>query len=100
MNWFSPRSAPFRPPPISENTLNAALRRLRLHHRPSHVPWIPCVGPSLLNESGRWDPDAIEAELGHVGADQIRKAYHRALYWEERVKMAQWWAEWVKSMLR
>ena len=35
-----------------------------------------------------WNPDAIEAELAHVGADQVRKAYHRALYWDERVKMA------------
>ncbi|TIM33709.1 MAG: hypothetical protein E5Y61_15525 [Mesorhizobium sp.] len=24
---------------------------------------------TLLNESGKWQPDAIEAELGHVGAD-------------------------------
>ena len=48
---------------------------------------------SLLNESGKWNPDAVEAELAHVGADQVRKAYHRATYWEERVKMAAWWAE-------
>ena len=39
-----------------------------------------------------WDKDAIEAELAHVGADQVRRAYHRALYWDERVKMAEWWA--------
>ena len=47
---------------------------------------------SLLHESGKWHADAIEAELGHLGADEVRKAYHRARYWDERVKMAEWWA--------
>ena len=47
---------------------------------------------SLLNESNKWHPDAIEAELAHMGADQVRKAYHRATYWDQRVEMAEWWA--------
>jgi hypothetical protein len=47
---------------------------------------------SLLNESGKWHPDAIEAELAHVGDNHVRKAYHRATYWDERVRMAEWWA--------
>jgi integrase len=50
---------------------------------------------SLLNESGLWNRDAIEVELAHVGADQVRRAYHRAAYWDERVKMAAWWAGFV-----
>ena len=47
---------------------------------------------TLLNESGLWPADAIEAELGHVSGDEVRRAYHRALYWEERVKMCAFWA--------
>jgi len=53
---------------------------------------------SLLNESGKWNPDAIESELAHMGADQVRRAYHRATYWEERVKMADWWAREIAGM--
>ncbi|GGD02269.1 hypothetical protein GCM10011335_01160 [Aureimonas glaciei] len=41
---------------------------------------------SLLSESGQWPADAIEAELGHVGADEVRRAYHRAAYWDERLR--------------
>lgn len=46
-----------------------------------------------------WNPDAIEAELGHMGADEVRRAYHRATYWEERVKMANWWAGEIGAMI-
>lgn len=78
---------------MSENTMNSALRRMGFTQQEATSHGFRASASSLLNESGKWSPDAIEAELAHVGADEIRKAYHRALYWEERVKMADWWAE-------
>lgn len=79
--------------PMSENTFNGALRRLGFAKNEVTAHGFRASASSLLNESGHWSPDAIEAELGHVGADQVRKAYHRALYWDERVKMADWWCD-------
>ncbi|WP_394693072.1 tyrosine-type recombinase/integrase [Hyphobacterium sp.] len=79
--------------PISENTLNQALRRMGFDKDEHTSHGFRASASSLLNESGRWNADAIEAELGHVGADEVRRAYHRARYWEERVKMADWWAD-------
>lgn len=81
-----------RDKPISENTLNQALRRMGFEKDQHTSHGFRASASSLLNESGLWDSDAIEAELAHVGADQVRRAYHRALYWDERVKMAEWWA--------
>ncbi len=78
--------------PISENTLNAALRRLGYSGDEATAHGFRATASTLLNECGRWSPDAIEVELGHVGADEVRRAYHRALYWDERSKMAAWWA--------
>ena len=78
--------------PMSENTLNHALRRMGYDKTQVTAHGFRASASSLLNESGKWNPDAIEAELAHVGADEVRKAYHRAAYWEERVKMADWWA--------
>ena len=78
--------------PISENTLNGALRRMAYAKEEMTAHGFRASASSLLNESGQWNADAIEAELAHVGADQVRKAYHRATYWEERVRMAEWWA--------
>lgn len=83
--------------PLSENTLNAALRRMGYSGDEATAHGFRATASSLLNESGKWSADAIEAELGHVGADEVRRAYHRALYWEERQKMADWWSDQLES---
>jgi integrase len=77
--------------PISENTLNGALRRMGFAKEEMTAHGFRASASSILNESGQFNSDAIEAELAHAGADQVRKAYHRATYWAERVKMAEWW---------
>ncbi len=88
---FPSTASRFRP--MSENTLNGALRRLGFTGDEVTSHGFRATASSLLNESGKWSSDAIEAELAHVGADEVRRAYHRALYWDDRVKMAQWWAD-------
>jgi integrase len=79
--------------PISENTLNAALRRLGYGKEEMTSHGFRAAASSLLNESGKWNPDAIEAQLAHVEGNAIRKAYARAEYWDERVRMMAWWAD-------
>lgn len=76
--------------PLSENTFNASLRRLGYGSEDHVAHGFRASASSLLNESGKWRADAIEAELAHTGADLVRKAYHRATYWEQRVEMAEW----------
>ncbi len=78
--------------PLSENTMNAALRRMGFCNTEATSHGFRASASSLLNEAGLWNADAIEVELGHVDADNVRRAYHRALYWDERVKMTEWWA--------
>lgn len=79
--------------PISENTLNAALRRLGYGKDEATAHGFRATASTILNESGKWTPDAIERELGHVEADEVRRAYARGAHWDERVRMAQWWAD-------
>ena len=84
--------------PISENAFNGALRRLGFTKDEMTSHGFRSSASSLLNESGKWSPDAIEAELAHIGADEVRRAYNRAQYWEERLQMAEWWAEEIQRM--
>ncbi|ATU90622.1 tyrosine-type recombinase/integrase [Phyllobacterium zundukense] len=84
--------------PISENTLNSALRLMGFTQDEMTSHGFRASASSILNESGLWSADAIEAELAHVGADLVRRAYHRAQYWDERVKMADWWAKEIDAM--
>lgn len=87
---FSSQTASHRP--ISENTLNGALRRLGYTREQMTSHGFRATASTLLNQSGLWSPDAIERELGHVEGNAVRRAYNRANHWEERVRMADWWA--------
>lgn len=78
---------------ISENTLNAALRRLDYTKDMMTAHGFRTAASSILNESGLWNPDAIEAQLAHVESSAVRRAYARAEYWDERVRMMDWWAD-------
>ena len=53
---------------------------------------------SLLNESGKWHPDAIERQLAHIEGNSVRAAYARGEHWDERVSMMQWWADYLDEL--
>ena len=78
---------------MSENTLNAALRRMGFKNEDMTSHGFRASASSMLNESGIWNADAIERQLAHVDGDSVRRAYARAEFWDERVKMMKWWAD-------
>ena len=86
--------------PISDNTLNAALRRLGYAKDEATAHGFRASASSLLNECGRWHPDAIERQLGHVESNDVRAAYARGEHWNERVSMMQWWADNLDGLRR
>lgn len=84
--------------PISENTTNAALRRLGYSVDEATSHGFRATASTLLNECGLWSADVIERALAHVEKDDVRRAYARGEHWDERVKMAQWWADELDAM--
>jgi len=78
--------------PISENAVNQALRRMG-YGGTMTAHGFRSTASSLLNESKLWHPDAIERALAHEEEDAVRAAYNRTDYWDERVKMMQWWSD-------
>ncbi len=77
---------------MSENTINAALRRLGYTKDEMTGHGFRSAASTILNESGLWNADAIERQLAHIDADSVRRAYSRADFWDERVHMMAWWA--------
>ena len=85
--------------PMSENTLNAALRRLGYSKDQMTAHGFRGMASTRLNEMGRWNPDAIERQLAHQETDDVRRAYmHAAEFWPERVKMMQAWADYLDEL--
>ncbi|WP_257549271.1 site-specific integrase [Sphingopyxis sp. DBS4] len=79
--------------PICENNLNNALRRLGYEGDEMTAHGFRAMASTLLNQSSLWNQDAIERALAHYDPDPVRAAYNRASYWDERVRMAQWWSD-------
>jgi integrase len=84
--------------PMSENTINAGLRRLGYSSDEMTAHGFRSMASTLLNESGKWHPDAIERALAHGDSDKVRGAYHRGAHWDERVAMAQWWSDYLDQL--
>jgi integrase len=79
--------------PMSENTINAALRRMGFAQDEMTGHGFRAMAATLLNEMGLWHPDAIERQLAHCDNNAVRRAYARGEYWDERVKMMQHWSD-------
>ena len=84
--------------PMSENTVNGALRRLGYTNDEMTAHGFRAMASTLLNESGKWSSDAIERALAHKDKDIVRAAYHRGTHWAERVEMAQWWSDHLDTL--
>jgi len=78
---------------LSENSMNSALRRMGVGDSEHTAHGFRSSASSILNESGKFSADAIEAQLAHVDGSKVRRIYNRATYWDERVQMMQWWAD-------
>jgi integrase len=86
--------------PMSENTINVAFRRMGFGADEISSHGLRATASTLLNESGLWNPDAIERALAHGISGGVRGAYHRGQHWPERVKMAAWWSDYLDSLKR
>ena len=84
--------------PMSENGVNQALRRLGYEHGEMTAHGFRAMAATLLNEMGRWNPDAIERQLAHQEASSVRRAYARGEYWDERVAMMQHWSDYLDGL--
>ena len=83
--------------PISNNTLNAALRRLGFSGDQIVSHGFRSMASTSLNEQG-WHPDLIELQLAHADRNEVRAAYNRAQRIVERRKMLQSWADYLEGL--
>ena len=81
--------------PMNSQTVNAALKRAGFGGvLVSHG--LRSIASTALNEQG-FPPDVIEAALAHVDKNEVRRAYNRSDYLEQRRPMMQWWADFIEA---
>lgn len=83
--------------PMSENTVNAALRRLGFSKEEMTGHGFRSIASTLLNEQG-WNRDAIERQLAHAERNSVRASYNFAEFLPERRKMMQAWSDYLDSL--
>ncbi|MGH8184746.1 MAG: tyrosine-type recombinase/integrase [Rhodanobacteraceae bacterium] len=82
---------------MSENTVNAALRRMGFDKGTITGHGFRSMASTMLNEQG-WHRDAIERQLAHAERDAVRAAYNYAEHLPERRKMMQAWADYLDAL--
>lgn len=86
--------SPFYPSkPLSENTFNSAMARMGYKYLAT-AHGFRALFSTVANESG-WTADAIERQLAHAERDQVRAAYDRGARLQERIKLMNWWADYL-----
>lgn len=79
--------------PLSENTFNSALARMG-YKNTATAHGFRALFSTVANECN-WNPDVIERQLAHKEQNEVRAAYHRSTYMQEREKLMQWWADYL-----
>jgi integrase len=83
--------------PLSDGTLNAALRRLGYDKNEMTTHGFRAMASTQLNEMG-YPVDVIERQLAHNERNKVRAAYNRASYLKERSAMMQAWADYLDAL--
>jgi integrase len=85
--------------PMSENTVNAALRRLGYDRTMLTAHGFRGMASTMLHERG-WPSDVIERQLSHSERNAVKAAYNHAEHLPARRKMMQAWADYLDELRR
>ncbi|WP_394808950.1 tyrosine-type recombinase/integrase [Nitrosomonas sp.] len=83
--------------PMSENTINAALRRMGYEKDEMTGHGFRSMASTLLHEHG-WPHEAIERQLAHAERNKVVAAYNYAEHLPKRKEMMCWWADYLDEL--
>jgi integrase len=83
---------------MSENTINAALRRMGYEKEEFTGHGFRAMARTMLDERLQFPVEYIEAQLAHAVKDANGRAYNRTSHLVERRKMMQAWADYLDGL--
>ncbi|MDH1169490.1 integrase domain-containing protein [Pantoea agglomerans] len=75
--------------PMNSQTANAALKRIGYGGK-LVAHGLRSIASTAMNEAGL-NPDVIESALAHSDKNEVRRAYNRSTYLEQRIELMNWW---------
>lgn len=84
--------------PMSNNAVNAALRRLGYDKDTMSGHGFRAMARTILDEVLQIRPDIIEHQLSHAVRDPLGRAYNRTTHLAERKNMMQLWADYLDGL--
>ncbi len=82
--------------PLVDHAMIYALYLMGYKHRMT-VHGFRAIASTILNENS-FRADVIERQLAHTEANQVRRAYNRAQYMNERTEMMAWWGYYLEQI--
>ena len=82
--------------PLVDHALIYALYWMGYKNRMT-VHGFRAIASTVLNEN-EFRPDVIERQLAHTDANQVRRAYNRAQYLNDRIALMNWWGDYLEEM--
>lgn len=83
--------------PMNSQTANAALKRIGYAGK-LVAHGMRSIASTAMNETG-FNSDVIESALAHIEKNEVRRAYNRALYLEQRKELMQWWGNFINKAM-
>ena len=83
---------------MSENGVRVALRTIGFTKEQITPHGFRAMFSTIANEHGI-NRDVIERQLAHVEENSVRGAYNHAEYMQERIKLMQWWADYLDGLI-
>lgn len=83
--------------PMSENTINVALRRIGYSKEQMTGHGFRSIASTILHEKG-WESALIERQLAHAEPNQVKASYNYAEHLPKRKGMMQWWADYLDEL--
>ncbi|EDV2567740.1 TPA: integrase domain-containing protein [Salmonella enterica] len=83
---------------MNSQTANAALKRIGFGGK-LVAHGLRSIASTAMNEAG-FSPDIIEVALAHSDKNEVRRAYNRSTYLEQRKDLMSWWGLFVNKTIK
>jgi integrase len=83
--------------PMSDNTVNAALRRLGYSKEEMTGHGFRAMATTILYEHD-WPEHIVELQMAHQEKNKVKAAYNHAQHMDKRREMMQWWADYLDEL--